>query len=248
METFKDYFSDTAQTYSSYRPGYPEQLFEAVAAHSIRRDLLWDCATGNGQAAIGLAKYFRQVIATDASGTQIENAFAAPNVEYRVAAAEKSELKDRSIDAVTVAQALHWFDLERFYTEVHRVLKPGGLFAAWSYGHSSVDDNVDMVLNSLNSQVLSNYWAPEVRFVQEEYQSLQFPFHEITLAPIWMRVEWNLHQYLGYLQTWSAVRECLRREGSGALEPYFEALASAWGEAKSERAVATKLFVRMGTT
>ena len=74
-------------------------------------------------------------VATDASEEQIRHAQAHPRVEYRVAIAHASGLPPHSADLVTVAQALHWFDLPPFYAEVRRVLRPGGIVAAWCYGN-----------------------------------------------------------------------------------------------------------------
>ncbi|HEX4936896.1 MAG TPA: class I SAM-dependent methyltransferase, partial [Gemmatimonadaceae bacterium] len=131
---FNDLFSEHAATYVAARPEYPDELYRFVVGLAPGRELAWDCATGNGQAARDLARYFERVIATDASAAQIEHAAPVPNVEYRVATAESSGLADRSVQLVTVAQALHWLDLDAFYAEVRRVTVPGGVLAAWSYG------------------------------------------------------------------------------------------------------------------
>jgi ubiquinone/menaquinone biosynthesis C-methylase UbiE len=128
---FKDHFSGHAANYAKFRPNYPRELFEYLASIAPGRGRAWDCATGNGQAAVGLSAFFECVIATDASEKQILGASRSERIEFRVAAAEKSGLESKSIDLVTVAQALHWFDLNAFYAEVIRVLKPRGILAAW---------------------------------------------------------------------------------------------------------------------
>lgn len=119
---FKDLFSNHAKEYKEFRPTYPEGLFEFLSSQAPDHGAAWDCATGNGQGAEGLAKYFNHVYATDASSAQIKQAAPLKNVHYSVATAEHSGLPGQSTSLVTVFQALHWFDLEKFFKEVKRVL------------------------------------------------------------------------------------------------------------------------------
>src|SRR5215831_1555408 len=143
---FKDHFSAHATDYRAFRPSYPAELFTFLASAAPARDLAWDCGTGNGQAAVALAEHFARVFATDASAEQVKNAEPHPRVEYAVAPAEKCPLPDHTADLVTVAQALHWFDFDRFYAEVRRVARPGGLLAVTCYYEPSVGPGVDPVL------------------------------------------------------------------------------------------------------
>src|SRR5690349_22780054 len=131
--TFLDHFSEKSAGYARSRPTYPEELFRLLAEHAPGRDRAWDCATGNVQAALGPARHFRHVEATDASAEQIANAIAAPGVTYSVQPAEKTTFADASFDAVCVAQAVHWFDADRFNAEARRVLKPGGVILVTAY-------------------------------------------------------------------------------------------------------------------
>src|SRR5438105_4357655 len=133
MVAFKDHFSNQAADYARFRPRYPREMFEYLGTISPGRKLAWDCATGNGQAAVELAEVFDRVIATDASEKQIANAQPHERVEYRVAPAEESGIESGTIDLVMIAQALHWLDLARFYAEARLVLKPGGVLAASAY-------------------------------------------------------------------------------------------------------------------
>ncbi|HEY9713335.1 MAG TPA: class I SAM-dependent methyltransferase, partial [Chroococcales cyanobacterium] len=237
--TFKDYFSAGSPDYARYRPTYPEELFEFIAALCPVRDAAWDCATGNGQAALGLTRHFQEIIATDASSAQIAHAFQHARVKYRVAPAERSEIAAQSLDAITVAQALHWFDLPRFYAEAKRTLKPHGVLVAWCYGRSSVDDDIDTVIRDLQLNVLKHYWAPEIGMVEECYRSVEFPFQEIAAPGYSMRSSWDLGEYLGYLNTWSAVQECLKKEGPEPFEIYCDRIARAWKDPQSKRLVTT---------
>src|SRR5436309_13441105 len=132
--SFHDHFSEVANRYADFRPHYPATLFDYLATPVPRSSLVWDCACGSSQATLDLATRFDRVVATDASREQIASATPHPNVEYRVAPADESGLPDASVGLLTVAQALHWFDLERFYAEAKRVLQPGGVLAVWAYG------------------------------------------------------------------------------------------------------------------
>src|SRR5438132_5354114 len=97
---FKDHFSGLAAEYAKFRPHYPDELFEYLALISPRRELAWDCATGNGQAAVGLARHFDRVTATDASAQQIESAEPDERISYRVAPAEASAIDSASVDLI----------------------------------------------------------------------------------------------------------------------------------------------------
>src|SRR5215470_15770711 len=130
---FKDHFSASAAGYATFRPKYPAELFDFVAALPERRRVAWDCATGNGQAALPLAERFDRVVATDASAEQIAHATPHPRVSYGVGLADESGLDGESVDLVTVAQALHWLALDRFFAEVRRVVVEGGVLAVWCY-------------------------------------------------------------------------------------------------------------------
>lgn len=170
--TFKDHFSGHAAAYASSRPGYPRDLVAAVARLPRAHHLALDCGTGNGQAALGLAQLFERVVATDPSASQLSHATPHPRVEYRVAPAEASGMPDGSVDLVTAAQAFHWFDFERFFAEVERVLAPGGAVALWTYNLARVDPGVDAQMDHLAYEVAGPWWPPERRWVNEEYLSL----------------------------------------------------------------------------
>lgn len=205
---YQNHFSDHSENYAQYRPIYPEELFYYLASSAKHHDLLWDCATGNGQAAVGLSAYFKQVVASDRSRAQIQEAPPVANIQYEVWSAEQTQLADHSVDMVTVAQALHWFNFEKFYAEVKRVLKPGGLLAAWCYAKGHVTPEVDSVVDRLYEEILGDiYWSPERRFIDHHYQTIPFPFDKIETPIFVMKKNYNYEQFLGYLSTWSAVKE-----------------------------------------
>lgn len=243
---FKDHFSGHANLYAQARPHYPDDLFAWIAANAPARGCAWDAGCGNGQASVALAKHFERVIATDPSAQQIDNADPHPRIDYRVEPSERTTLDDDCVDAVTVAQALHWFDLPRFVDEVRRVAKPGALLAAWSYAGCSVTPEVDTVIAGLYDGTLGTYWPSERRLVDAGYASLELPFAPIAAPAFEMRVEWNAKQLLAYLASWSAAQRYRAATGIDAVASITPTLREAWGDPQGSRAVDWKLSVRAG--
>jgi SAM-dependent methyltransferase len=244
---FHDHFSGVAGRYADFRPRYPEQLFDHLATLAPRKALVWDCACGNGQATLGLAGCFDRVIATDASKEQIASATPHSGVEYRVALAEQSGLPDEFVDLVTVAQALHWFDLDRFYVEARRALKPGGVIAVWAYGVNEVQgDAVNRLVQDFYFNTVGPYWPPERKLVEEGYRTIPFPFAEITAPVFRMEARWTRDRLLGYFSTWSATNRFIKTTGLNPLEPLAQALGRVWGKTNSTRLVTWPLSVRVG--
>lgn len=241
---FKDHFSGHAGLYAQARPRYPAALFDWIAGQSPAHERAWDAACGNGQASVALARHFGQVIATDPSTQQIAEAQADPRIEYRVEPAERSSLADDSADAITVAQALHWFDLARFVEEVRRVARPGALFAAWSYANCSVTPEIDAVIARLYDGILGAYWPPERRLVDEGYASLSIPFAPIEVPAFEMRSDWDAEQLLAYLRSWSAAQRYRKATGGDAVAEISDELRQAWGNPQQMRAVRWKLALR----
>lgn len=244
--SFKDHFSGHAARYAQARPTYPDALFEWLAGVCPRRGLAWDAGCGNGQATAALARVFERVVGTDPSAEQIAQAPAVANIEYRAEPAETPTLADRSVDLVTVAQALHWFDLPRFYAAVDRVLADDGVVAVWSYGLSQVTRDVDAAFLRLYDQWLGNYWPPERRHIENGYADLDFPFARIEPVPAFeMACEWTVQQYLAYLGTWSATQRYMRATGVDPIERIAPEFAAAWGDAPT-RTVRWPLVLRVG--
>lgn len=244
---FQDHFSTVAGRYADFRPRYPAALFDYLATLAPKHSLVWDCAAGNGQATLDLAARFDKVIATDASEKQIAAATLHPKIEYRVAIAEHSGLADGSVGLVTVAQALHWFDLEAFFVEARRVLAPGGVLAAWAYGINEVEgESVNQLVQDFYANVVGPYWPPERTLVEEGYRSVKFPFTEIPAPGFRMETRWTLDQLLGYFSTWSATNRFIQANARNPLEPLAEAMARVWGDAQSPRLVVWPLALRVG--
>lgn len=246
MTDFKDHFSSLAEAYSRHRPRYPTEMFAYLAEQAPARELAWDCATGSGQAAAGLAEHFLRVVATDASGEQLRHAAPHPRVEYRAAPAEHCGLPEASADLVTVAQALHWFDFEAFFPEVRRVLRPGGRIAAWTYGLMRIDAPVDAVIDRLYWNDVGAFWPPERSFIEHDYRTIPFPFEEQSAPLFSMQAEWRLADLIGYLGTWSAVQRFKEAREQDPVAHAAPALGEAWGDPERVKPVLWTLPMRMG--
>ncbi|OSI12188.1 class I SAM-dependent methyltransferase [Neisseria canis] len=219
MNHFKDHFSALAERYAAYRPVYPNELAATLAQASPQQHHAWDCACGTGQMSVLLAEHFSTVSATDASEAQIKQVRQRHNIRYSVAAAEQSGLPDNSADLITVAQAAHWFDLSAFYREATRVARPNALIALISYATLTLDNHpeADALVQRFYHQDLAAHWPPERRHVENAYGDLPFPFEPVMLSPPAMRADWRLPELLGYLSTWSAVRQTVRATGQNPL-------------------------------
>ncbi len=242
---FEDNFSKQADVYARYRPPYPAALYEWIAAIAPGHDRVWDCGTGNGQAALGLTRHFRSIIATDPSTAQIANAPAHPQIDYRVAPAEESGLADQSVDAITVALALHWFDLDRFYAEAQRVLKPDGVLVAWTYYLPEIAPEIDRVIDSLDGVILRDHWSPRIQVLREEYRSIPFPFDELDAPDYAIEQDWPLAELIGYLHTWSGTQAYRDAHGVDPIDLIQADLTAAWGGV-GQRTIRWPLFMRAG--
>ncbi len=243
---FKDHFSGHAAEYAKFRPHYPDELFEHLASISPRHELAWDCATGNGQAAVGLARHFEKVIATDASAQQIESAEPDKRISYRVAPAEASGIDSASVDLILVAQALHWFDLDRFFTEAKRVLKDDGVLAISSYKVLEITPEIDVIIWKFYRETTGPFWPPERDLVETDYKDIQLPFPELPHRQFEMRTRWNLNQLLGYLRTWSATQRFIAARGFDPVDSLAEELGTVWKNPEEVREIKWPLHLRVG--
>ena len=245
-KAFKDNFSTESATYSSYRPQYPDVLFRYLAGECRERKLAWDAGTGNGQAARKLNLYYDQVYATDASYAQILNAVHQSNITYAVANEQAPDLKRRSVNLITVAQALHWFDIDVFYAEAERVMKKYGVIACWSYKLFRINSEVDREINWLYKDILGSSWNPERRLVETGYRTLSFPFREFRAPSIEMKAVWNFENMINFLSTWSAVANYKKRVGHDPILENIDRLKTAWGDPNEMKNVIWPFSIRAG--
>jgi len=246
LSSFKDHFSTQSSDYSKYRPDYPQELYDFILTEVKEKETVWDCATGNGQAAVVLSDYFEKVFATDASAEQIKRAIQKNNIEYLICPAEKTPIPAKSVDLITVAQALHWFDHEKFYAEVRRIAKTGALIAIWSYNNCTVDKETDKIFFRLYKEILGEYWSYERKQVEEAYRAIPFPFYEVKEKVFYMKKQWNLQDFLGYLSTWSAVQKYIKTNNKNPLELVEQDFTKVWGNPDVAREVNFPVTLKTG--
>jgi SAM-dependent methyltransferase len=225
-----------------------EDHFSGHSEKSIApaNSLAWDCGTGSGQAALGLAQHFDKVYATDASAEQISHAYPHEKVNYQAEPAEHVSLSDSSVDLVTVAVAIHWFNFDEFYREVKRVLKPGGILAAWTYSLTEISPGIDVLIQHYYGEILKGYWPERIHYLEEKYETLPFPFEEIIPPTFTMEIRWNLTQFAGFLDSWSATQRYRAQKGQHPLELIWDTLLAAWGDEQETRLVRWPLYFRIG--
>ncbi|MGB3508750.1 MAG: class I SAM-dependent methyltransferase [Microcoleaceae cyanobacterium] len=244
-QTKKDHFTAVSQIYGKYRPRYPLAFFKYLASVAPEHERVWDCGTGSGQAAIPLAEYFQEIVATDISQGQLENAQQHPRVKYLVGNAESVPLEDSSVDLVVSAQAAHWFDTEKYYCEVKRVLKPLGVLAIWCYGMPRVREDIDAYVEKLNGDILDSYWPKRV-LEDLTYTNIPFPFDELPKQNFQMEAKWTLEQLLAFFRTWSA-SERYKQEHSVDPVSLVEAdFIRTWGDPQQLRQITWKIYLRHG--
>ena len=243
---FKDHFSVNAENYSKFRPVYPAALFRFLSSITPGHDLAWDCATGSGQTALGLAKYFNKVIATDASEQQIKNAIHREKISYIVAPAHNTTIQTESIDLITVAQALHWFEFNRFYTEVNRVLKPNGIVTVWTYNLPTISPEIDSIIKYFYFNVIGEFWPPERKFVENGYENIPFPFHRLPNPSFRMSAKWTINQLMGYIGTWSAVKRYRDNKGNDPVESIQKTIKNLWKRSPDVMEIVWPLSIMIG--
>jgi len=237
-------FSPLAAAYLRGRPRYPAELFAWLAAGLERHELAWDAATGNGQAALGLARHFRRVVATDRSAEQIARAVPDPAIEYRVGSAEASGLADGSVDLVTVAAAIHWFDLEAFSAEVRRIARPGAVVAAWTYHAVRVGPPFEAVLEPFYRDVVGPWFAPGARLVDERYEAIRLPGTALDTPAFEVTVRWSASELLEYVRSWSGVLAYREVTGRDPLAELWPALEHAGGGPERRHDLRWPLYLR----
>lgn len=241
----KDNFSLQSAEYAKYRPHYPQEFFTYLNSIVLHKDNVWDCGTGSGQVAYQLSQTFSTVFATDISQSQIDNALQADNLLYSVQPAERTNFPEQIFDLVIVAQAIHWFDFERFYQEVRRTSKKHALICVLGYGKLEISEPIDRIITHFYENVIGQYWDKERRYVDESYKTIPFPFAEIETPTFVNLQHWTLQHLMGYLSTWSAVQHFIKQNAYNPLADIQSQLEQLWGD-KEIKVVRFPLLLRLG--
>ncbi len=236
MEYVK-HFNDKSENYLSYRPTYPDALFDYLMTLAPKHGVVWDCGTGTGQAAFSLAQRDLYVLATDINPSPLTIGLKSQGVEYLCCTAEQTCFADKTIDLITIAQALHWFDLEKFYTEVRRVAASGSTIAAWCYPLCKINPRIDAIVSKLYVDILGANWPKERGYIDEEYRTILFPFTKMATPELSIEKKLNLELFLGYLNTWSAIKEYEKKNSANPLDLIIEDLQAAWGDSRDEHTI-----------
>ena len=238
----KDNFSFSPEQYARYRPDYPAAIFDFIYPLLNDKSVAWDCGTGNGQLAKELSKDFGRVEATDISSKQLEHAFATENINYTAQPAEKTNFADNSFDLITVAQAVHWFDVDKFNEEVKRVGKPNSIIAMIGYELNNITPEIDAVIRHFYKNIIGEYWDAERKHLENRYQHIAFPFRELETPTIQNIKLWKFEHLLGYLNTWSAVQHYKDKNNANPIDLIQEDLQKAWGSAEVRRVIFPIIF------
>ncbi len=228
-------FTTSSGDYARYRPSYPPALFDYLKSIVSAPKRAWDCGTGTGQLANGLAEFFEEVCATDVSASQIEAAVSGPNIHYSLQAAEQTSFPEDFFDLVIVGQAVHWFDFQKFYSEVRRTGRAGAPLVITGYGRLSVSKEIDEVIDDLYCDVLGSFWDRERRYIDEGYKIIPFPFEELETPAFELEYQWSLEHLSGYLHTWSAVKKYVQQKGTDPVGAILKNLQEHWGPSPIRR-------------
>jgi SAM-dependent methyltransferase len=209
-----------------------------------RHELAWDCGTGNGQAALGLAPHFRQVVATDLSEDQLRHAAPLAGIHYRVAPAERSGLEAGSVDLVTAASAAHWFDLHAFGAEVVRVCRPGSVLAVWTYHPGRVEPPFHDVFRRAWDR-MRPWFRGGNHLVDNGYRTLLLPGTPEPIPAFEVRSDWTLDQVLDFVRSLHAYRVLREETGEDPLPALAGELAPLFGDGRRVLPFRMPLFLRV---
>jgi len=254
-------FCETAHssTYAIFRPAYPDSLFENLASICPSRGLAWDVACGTGQATSSLSKLFEQVIGSDLSSSQLDHALRRDNIHYYLCSSEcepaviveTMKIEPHLVDLITVAQALHWFDLDAFYSTAKHFLKPEGILAVWGYTWPRVQDSSELtrLILEMAEGVLGPYFAPQHKLVDNQYKDIPFPFASVIASTeepyMSMDVEWSLECLFGMFRSWSGYNSAIKIVNVDPIDQLREQFTEAWGDF-NERTITFPIFLLAG--
>ena len=242
----KDLFSKQSDLYARYRPTYPIELYDHILTFVKEKNIAWDCATGNGQAAVVLADHFKKVFATDLSTGQIEKAIKKDNIEYSVCPAESTSFEENSFDLVTVAQAYHWIKWKEFKKEVIRVCKPGAVIAVWMYyTQTTGDENLGAAVRNFYENVTKLYWDYERRYVEEKYTTVEFDYDLLPVKTFDSILHWQREDLIGYISSWSAIQKYIKVNGHSPIPIIEEEINKLWPKDEVKKVI-FPIYLKLG--
>ena len=242
----KDLFSKQSDLYARFRPTYPKELYDYILSFVREQNIAWDCATGNGQAAVALADHFKKVIATDISAAQIEKATLKKNIEYIVGPAESTPFQENTFDLVTVAQAYHWIKWKEFKKEVTRVCKPGAVIAIWTYNRNKIGDKkIDDAIFSFYENVTKPYWDYERKYVEDLYETVQFDYELLPVIQFETTLNWQREDMIGYISSWSAIQKFIKANGHSPVPIVEKEINKLWREGEVKK-VTFPIYLKLG--
>ena len=242
----KDLFSTQSDLYARYRPTYPKELYDHILSFVKEKNIAWDCATGNGQAAVVLADHFKKVIATDISAAQVDKAIKKDNIEYLVCSGESTPFADNTFDLVTVAQAYHWLRWKEFKKEVTRVCKPGALIAIWTYYRNTTGDKkIDDAVYNFYENVTRPYWDEARKYVEEKYVTVEFDYDLLPVKHFEITLNWQREDMIGYISSWSAIQKYIKVNGHSPIPTIEEEINKLWPEGELKK-VSFPLYLKLG--
>lgn len=241
----KDRFSAQSNLYAKYRPAYPAAFFSYLKTIVPSMENAWDCGTGNGQVAAALADFYTTVYATDISRQQLNNAVQKKNIIYSQQQAEQTNFPDQFFDLIVVAQAIHWFHFDEFYAEVNRTAKNNALLVVLGYGKLEINKELDEMILDFYRNIIGPYWDKERTYIDEQYQTIPFPFEELKVPAFAHSVLWTFDQLIGYFNTWSAVKHYIKEHGINPVDQLSSRLKKSWGKSETVP-VNFPLFARIG--
>lgn len=242
-----DNFSQQAALYFKYRPKYPKEMYDFIFQHVQQKHMAWDCGTGSGQVAEYLSENFAKVYASDISKDQLKHAPKKENIEYKNVPAEDTGFPSDFFDLITVAQAIHWFDFDRFYSEAIRTAKNSALIAVIGYGIIGVDEKANPLIDKFYNYAFGRYFNDNRRYVDEQYRTIPFPFEEIESPEFSISYQWSMQELEGYLNSWSTVQKFKNEDGFNPVDDFLEELKTktGWGSGKIKE-VTFPVFMRLG--
>lgn len=241
LQANADRFSGFVDLYDRVRPGPPEELAEILTRYvGGRAKRVVDIGSGTGLSTRWASRWAEEVIGIEPSDDMraIAEATAAPNTSFRSGWSHATGLAGQTADVVLAVQALHWMEPTSTFTEVSRLLRPGGVFAAVDCDWPPVvgDHEVERAWATCRRRI----WTMEHRFARElEGDSSSEPFDELIQEPN-ERTDIDAHrkrQLVDGVRSWPKSEHLERMSASGQFCWCREVVLSSTEEGDADRLI-----------